>query len=334
MPLGSLVVTPDRLDGAATNSLSPFTEDVYAIATHYGVPARDVEPAPSQGQVNLTVFMGAELVLRIPRKPKAIEQLAKEAEVIPLVQAAGVPTAALVSYDATRQVGSVPYIVLERLHGPTLAEHDPADRQLAYESIGEILVALHQIRPNTVGPTSTIPAPYTFSPHEVVEELKAAGEIGTAQCDWLLRQFELLKPEGPSQEDPVLLHRDVIASNMIVDRLGRVTALFDWGCAEWGNPARDLVGLPLRTLPDLLAGYRTALHDTASREHDNDVSLERDALWFHLYLALARLLKEPSTSEDRNWAAPRQATLLDILAFVSSAIPESWTELLRRLSSR
>lgn len=327
-------MTPDHPDGAATNTLSPFTDDVYAIAAHYGVPVSDVKPAQSQGQVNLTVFMGAELVLRIPRTAKAAEQLAKEAEVIPLVQAAGVPTSELVSYDATLQIASVPYVVLERLHGATLAEQDPADRHLTYESLGEILVALHRIRRSSVETTSTIPPPYRFSPPELVQRLKDAGEIGSAQCDWLLEQFGLLKPEGPSQTDPVLLHRDVTASNVIVDRQGRVTALFDWGCAEWGTPARDLVGLPLRMLPDLLAGYRSALHGAASRDHDNDLSLEHDALWFHLYLALARLLKEPSTSEDRNWAAPRQATLLDILTFISDAVRESWPELLRRLSPR
>jgi aminoglycoside phosphotransferase (APT) family kinase protein len=37
----------------------------------------------------------------------------------------------------------------------------------------------------------------------------------------------------------------VIPSNVMVDREGRVTALLDWGCAEWGSPARDLVGLPI-----------------------------------------------------------------------------------------
>ncbi|MBO0811468.1 MAG: aminoglycoside phosphotransferase family protein [Microlunatus sp.] len=304
------------------------------MAAHYGVPARDVKPAPSQGQVNLTVFMGAELVLRIPRNAKAAAQLSKEAEVIPLVQDAGVPTSGLVSYDASLQIGNVPYVVLERLHGTTLAEYDPAGRQLAYESLGEILVALHRIRLSSVRTISTIPAPFTFSPPELVQRLKDAGEIGSAQCDWLLEQFVLLKPEGPSQADPVLLHRDVTASNVIVDRQGRVTALFDWGCAEWGTPARDLVGLPLRALPDLLTGYRSALHAAASREHETGQTLERDALWFHLYLALARLLKDPSTSEDRNWAAPRQATLLDILAFISSAVPDSWPQLLQRLSPR
>ena len=191
---------------------------------------------------------------------------------------------------------------------------------------------LHRIRLRSVGPTDAIPAPFTFSPPEVIQRLRQAGEIGSTQSDWLLERFELLQPAGPSQADPVLLHRDVTASNVIVDRQGRVSALFDWGCAEWGSPARDLVGLPLRALPDLLSGYRSALAAETSGGHDidDDLTLECDALWFHLYLALARLLKEPSTSEDRNWAAPRQATLLDILAFISSAVTDSWPDLLRR----
>lgn len=129
----------------------------------------------------------------------------------------------------------------------------------------------------------------------------------------------------------MLLHRDVAPSNVIVDRQGRATALLDWGCAELGSPARDLVGLPLGALPELLAGYRSALPVTTPGGNDNesDLSLERDALWFHLYLALARLLKEPSASEDRNWAAPRQATLLDLFAFIASAVPGAWPDLLR-----
>ncbi|WP_168207618.1 phosphotransferase [Microlunatus elymi] len=166
--------------------------------------------------------------------------------------------------------------------------------------------------------------------------MPARAVVGTAQSGWLLEQFDLLKPDGPSHADPVLLHRDVIPSNLIIDRQGRVTALLDWGCAEWGSRARVLVGLPLRALPDLVSGYRSAVNVATPplHDHDNELSLERDALWFHLYLALAILLKQPSTSEDRNWAAPRQATLLDILAFISSGVPDSWPDLLRRLSPR
>lgn len=319
---------------ASAIELGPFADDVYAIAAHHGVPETNVSPAPTQGQVNLTVFLGAELVLRIPRSAKAAGLLAKEAEVIPLVKDAGVPTSALVSYDASLRVGTVPYVVLERLHGATLAErgYDPTSRRLALESLGEILVTLHRIRRSAARSVRTIPEPFTFSPAEVLQSLREAGEIGGAQHDWLLDRFDRLQPDGPTQGDPVLLHRDVIPSNVIVDQEGRVTALLDWGCAEWGSPARDLVGLPLTALPDLLSGYRSALHvATSGHNEDSDLSLERDALWYHLYLALARLLKVPSTSEDRNWAAPRSASLLDILAFISSG-QEAWPVLLRRLS--
>ncbi|WP_166658634.1 phosphotransferase family protein [Kribbella sp. VKM Ac-2571] len=303
------------------------------MAAHYGVTEKDVVPAPTQGQVNLTIFLGSELVLRIPRTTRAAESLSKEAEVIPLVQDAGVPTPELVSYDSTLRVASVPYMVLQRVHGATLAYQapDPSGRRRVLGPLGEILVTLHQVRLSKVGPVSAIPAPFTFSPPALLGRLMEAGEIGSTQHDWLLERFALLHPEGPSQADPALLHRDVIPSNVMVDRKGRVTALLDWGCAEWGSPARDLVGLPIRELPDLLSGYRKAVAPSGD-DRDGDLALERDALWYHLYLALARLLKEPSTSEDRNWAAPRSATLLDILAFTSSTATEPWPALLRRMS--
>lgn len=308
----------------------PFAEEVRAVAADLGVPAKQVVPAPAQGQVNVTVFLGDELVLRIPRKARAAELLAKEAEVVPLVRAAGVPTPELVRYDASLRVAPVPYVVLERVHGATLAERerelDPAGRRRALGSLGEILATLHRIRrgeageAGAAGAASAIPEPYAFSPEEVLGRLREAGEIGGAQHAWLLERFDALRPGGPSIADPVLVHRDVAPSNLITDGSGRVTTLLDWGLAQWGSPARDLVGLPLRALPDLLSGYGAP---------DAAPSLERDALWYHLYLALARLLKEPSTSEDRNWAAPRAATLIDLLAFLSGPESAPWPSRLR-----
>lgn len=318
-----------------TTGTNSFADEVHAVAAHYGLAENHVVPVPSQGQVNVTVFLGDELVLRFPRTPRAAELLAKEAEVIPLVQESGVPTPGLVSYDPTLRVVSLPYMVLQRVHGRTLAERssDPAARRRALGSLGEVLAALHQIRHSTVEPIGAIPEPFTFSPSELLGRLLAAGEIGSAQHDWLRERFTLLQPDGPSRADPVLLHRDVIPSNVMVDRNGLVTALLDWGCAEWGSPARDLVGLPIRELPDLLSGYRSAHGASLSADGaDGIFTLERDALWYHLYLALARLLKEPSTSEDRNWAAPRSATLLDLLAFTAEAAPGSWAVHLRRRS--
>lgn len=300
-------------------------EDLRAVAEQYGVAAPDVVPVPVQGQVNVTVFLGSELVLRLPRTARAVELLAKESRVIPVVREAGVPAPELIDHDTTLRRASVPYMILRRAQGETLASRplDHPDRGRSLGSLGEVLESLHRIRLDQAGPLDAVPAPYTFFLPELLDRLLEAGEIGSIQQVWLHEQFARLQPEGPAQADPVLLHRDVIPSNVMVDSTGDVTALLDWGCAEWGAPARDLVGLRLEDLPGLLSGYRTGSGGT-------DLELERDVLWFHLYLALARLLKEPSTSEDRNWAAPRSATLLDLLAFASGEGTEAWPALLRR----
>lgn len=307
-------------------------DDVHAVATRLGVSPQEIALAPQQGQVNLTLFLGPELVLRIPRTERAGTLLAKEAAVAELVQDAGIPTAPLIEYDAAQRVGGVPYVIQERLRGATLAEHwqDAPVRERSLGALGEVLRALHQIRLNRIGPQDAIPSPYSFSSAEVIGRLLDAGEIGSVQGRRLLDQFTELQVEGPSLEDPVLLHCDVIASNVLVVDGGSSIALLDWGCAEWGNPARDLVGLPIDALPALLHGYRTGPLRVSAADGQ---TLERDALWFHLYLALARLLKEPSTSEERNWAAPLAATLIDLYSFIAGAGTGGWESAIQRLSS-
>lgn len=212
-----------------------FTDDVRAVASDFGVAERNVSVAPNQGQVNLTVFLGEEFVLRIGRTPRAAEQLTKEARVIPMDIEAGVPTPALVRFDSSLRVARVPYLVLERMHGVTMAERTP-DAQRTLESLGEILVRLHRIRLSAIGPASTIPEPFTFSPLELLDELVEAGEIGTTQRDWLLEYFGAIRPDGPSPSDPVLVHRDVTPSNIVVGRDGRVTALLDWAARNGDRP--------------------------------------------------------------------------------------------------
>ncbi|MGW5363868.1 phosphotransferase family protein [Actinopolymorpha pittospori] len=311
-----------------------LANDVNVIAAHYGVSAADVSPAPQQGQVNLTVFLGQDLVLRIPRKTVHEDLLAKEAAVIPVAQSAGVPTATLVSYDASRKTVDVPYMILERVHGPTLGEfgYEPEASVRAHASLAEILAVLHKLRRDDIGSIAGVSEPSEFSAERLVESLVKAGELGRTQARWLKDWFAFLETQGASasMSESVLVHGDVSPSNLIVDGKGQVTAIIDWGKADWGDPVRDFLYLPLRALPSLLSGYRLA---TRSRGSASDVcgegkSLEARALWYQLFWALAKLRGKPSTSEKRHWSAPRQARFFEILRFVSTAPPSPWPELL------
>ena len=315
-----------------TDVSSSLANDVNVIAAHYGVSAADVSLVPQQGQVNLTVFLGQDLVLRIPRKPAHEGLLAKEAAVISLAQSAGVPTATLVSYDASRKIVRVPYVILERVHGPTLGEfgYEPEVSVRAHASLAEILAVLHTLRRKDIGSIAGVSEPSEFSVERLVESLAKAGELGRTQARWLKDWFAFLEAQGASMSESVLVHGDVSPSNLIVDSKGQVVTIIDWGKAGWGDPVRDFLYLPVRALPSLLSGYRSA---TQSRGSASDIcgegkSLEARALWCQLFWALAKLRGKPSTSEQRHWSAPRQARLFEILRFVSAAPPRPWPELL------
>jgi aminoglycoside phosphotransferase (APT) family kinase protein len=318
-----------------SNSL---TNDVYAIAAHFGVSREEVTPVPRQGKVNLTVYLGTELILRVPRKRAVEDRLATEAAVIPLVQRAGVPTARLVRYDASRRVADVPYMVLERLHGPTLDEfgYDPRTSVRSHTSLGEVLAAIHEVRRQDTGPIPGVPEPSTLSPQQLVDQLTAAGEVGGTQGRWLMDWFGLLETHLPSETEPVLLHGDVIPSNLMVDKTGQVIAIIDWGSARWGDPVRDFADFPTRALSEVLSGYRAAGRPSCSSVDRwcEGVALEAGTLWWQLVLAMAKLVGGPSTSEARNWAAPRQARLLEILRFLSDTPPSPWPDLLTKTPAK
>jgi aminoglycoside phosphotransferase (APT) family kinase protein len=314
-----------------TNS---FQSEVTAIAAKYDVPPERVFPASQQGEVNLTVCLGDSLILRIPRNEAAEVSLAKEAEVINTVQNAGIPTAGIVAYDSGRELVDTPYMVMERLHGRTLGGigFKTDANHVAYTSLAQILAKLHTLRIKDVGPIPHVPEPAVFSPARLIQRLRDEGELGAVQARWLMDWFDFLGERAAINVEPVLLHGDVLPSNLIIDASGDVTALIDWGCAEWGDPVRDFVDLPTRALPSLLSGYRSARRalGLSGDSHDDDGFLEAGALWYQLFWALAKLRKSPSTSEARNWSAPRQARFMEILRFLTGPLPRPWSDLVRR----
>jgi aminoglycoside phosphotransferase (APT) family kinase protein len=303
---------------------------VRAIAQKFGVPDREVAMAPRQGQVNLTIFLGNELVLRLPRKREFEQRLSKEAEVIPFVLDRGIPTAKLVSFDSEHEIADVSYMVLERLHGraidemPSLAD----DGKRTYRSLCEILSRLHSVRRESEPAVRRVETA-EFSSELLFDELTSDGEIGRSQAAWLQGWFRHLEARGARSSDPVLLHGDVMPSNLIVNRTGDVTAIIDWGSACWGEAARDLAGFRTSALPEIVDVYRDVAGVYRTPAGGADVSLEASVLWYQLFFALAKLVGRPSTSETRNWSAPRGARLLEVMRFFATNIPDRWRTLLQ-----
>lgn len=316
----------------ATASVIPetFRDSIRAIAQRFGVPDREVSVAPRQGQVNLTIFLGNDLVLRLPRRMAFAQRLAKEAEIIPVVLDRGVPTAKLVIFDSGHEIADTTYMVLERLHGRVINDVPPladgGDR--VYGSLFEILSVLHSLRRDSEPPITGVETA-EFS-YDLLDELTNDGEIGDSQAVWLQRWFRQLEAHGARGSEPVLLHGDVMPANLILDNSGAVTAIIDWGSACWGEPARDLASFRTTALPGVVDAYRQVAGVPKTAVGDVDTSLEASVLWYQLFFALAKLLGRQSTSETRNWSAPRGARLLEIMRFFSTNLPDRWRTLLQQ----
>jgi aminoglycoside phosphotransferase (APT) family kinase protein len=304
-------------------------DTVNAIAQRFGIPERSISIAPRQGQVNLTVFLGDDLVVRLPRRPDLEGRLVKEAELIPFLRERDIPTPELISFDPSHTIAEVNYIVLQRIRGQEIADIAPPSggNDRVYGSLFAILDILH-----TVGKEveQSIPSveESAFSDEELLDELARSGEIGGSQASWLRRWFLHLEAHGARSSEPRLLHGDVMPSNLILNEAGRVAAIIDWGSARWGEPARDLAGFRTSTLPAVVDIYRQSRHADPADDRSGIASLEASVLWYQLFFALAKLLGKQSTSETRNWSAPRAARFLEILRFLSTEAPDRWRALL------
>jgi hypothetical protein len=73
--------------------------------------------------------------------------------------------------------------------------------------------------------------------------------------------------------------------------------------------------------------YRNVAGVPGSANPGADASLAAGVLWYQLFFALAKLLGRRSTSEKRNWSAPREARLLEVMRFFAADLPSQWRSL-------
>lgn len=299
-------------------------DTVRKISETHGLGVGTFARLPSIGRYNAIYLLGDELILRVPRNhPHFVAALTREAVAVPAARAVGVRTPRLVAFDDSLALLPTPYTVYERVHGNALEllGLDPEGTSAAYRALGRDLARLHAgVGPQS--PAGRLGAPNLplDDPRPLPEQLAAAGYFSVVEAWWLGRWLDRLPPLLRTAGDHRFVHGDTQATNVLV-RPGSLdyVAIIDWGGCGWGDPALDFSGMPLRAVPDVLAGYRelAALPD--------DETAEARILRYHLHFALVNARNAPQPGHS--WGERPLGYLLDLMRFLLEPPDARWVEI-------
>ncbi|MFJ9446207.1 aminoglycoside phosphotransferase family protein [Kitasatospora sp. NPDC101235] len=201
-----------------------------------GLPVEPVEPV---GTSNAMYRLGTELVVRIPRIPGVVEEIAKEDRWLRrLAPRLPVPVPVPLAVGGPVDGCPWPWSVLRWLDGTNPVAGRSAQPALLAEDLAAFVTAIRRIDP-TDGPAAHRSESLaerdagTRTAIAAVADLVDA-EAVTAAWEHALRASA---PAGP----PVWIHGDLQPGNLLVDARGRLSAVIDFGCAGLGEPAVDLI---------------------------------------------------------------------------------------------
>ena len=202
--------------------------------------ALSVERVPSAGTDNAMYRLGADMVVRLPRVPRASHAVALEQRwlphlaprlplAVPVPLGLGVPGA---GFD-------MPWSVYSWLPGANVFDEPLTDLTAAAHQLGEFITALRAVDP-VDGPLSFRGDPILSRDTTVRAWLSDLGADGTIDGAAALAAWDdvLALPQWTGR--PGWLHSDLIPGNLLaVD--DTLTAVIDFGGVGVGDPACDLM---------------------------------------------------------------------------------------------
>lgn len=205
-----------------------------------GLPVRAALP---QGWDNRTFRIGHDLAARLPSGPGYAEQPEKEARWLPrLAPHLPLPIPEVLARGRPGCGYPFPWSVLRWRPGVPVALGRVADPGRFAADLAGFLVALRAV--DAAG--GPVPGPHNFfrgaPPAVYAEEVERSLALlrGEVPADPLHRLWdEALASRW--DRDPVWFHGDVAAGNLLLDDVGRLSAVLDFGGSGVGDPACDLV---------------------------------------------------------------------------------------------
>ncbi|AKJ15062.1 phosphotransferase [Streptomyces incarnatus] len=200
--------------------------------------ALPVRRLPSSGTENAMFRLGADLLVRLPRRPGAVPDLRREQRWLPRL-------GPLLPVAVPEPVGTGepdegypwPWSVHRRLPGRNPVTGAVREPERLAEDLAGFVRALRGIDPQD-GPPDYRGGPLQDRDEPTraaVAELGARVDRGAVTALW---EESLRAPEHPGP--PVWAHGDLSPGNVLVDE-GRLSAVIDFGCAGVGDPAVDLI---------------------------------------------------------------------------------------------
>ena len=192
------------------------------------------------GTINRIDLLGEELVVRVPIVPWGADDIAFDAEVLPLV-APALPVAVPELVARGKPTADAPWEwgVYRRLPGRTPRPGDDADSAALARELPPLIAALRALPP--IGPKS--PACFAFADEDTNTRPKLADPARWIDPAVASAAWSAALAAAPWDGDGVWVHGDLVSPNFLLtdaDAGPRLTGVLDWSAAGTGDPAFDL----------------------------------------------------------------------------------------------
>ncbi len=190
----------------------------------------------AEGWDNAQYRLGADLVVRVPRRQKAVALLENEQRWLPrLVGALPLPVPAPVFHGKPSPGFRWPWSIVPFIEGRDALTHPlPSSPRLAHQ-IAHFFTALH-----VPAPPGMDKNPFRGVPlQERADNLLTVIRQSSLQADALERALANALAADPYQGPAVWVHGDPHPGNIIAHQ-GRIVSFIDWGDITSGEPSSDL----------------------------------------------------------------------------------------------